>query len=104
MRGECYEDCFVVALIVRQMTTVFVNAVHARRISQTAGTRRAGRAKVKFFVSKWEKYLGHAFVVLPHERGRSRLHFSGEFFFGGVVGFYVVVEDLNELGDDLVAF
>src|SRR6478672_4997645 len=47
---------------------------------------------------------GHAFVVLPHERGRSRLHlFCGEFFFGGVVRFYVVVEDLDELGDDLIA-
>jgi hypothetical protein len=34
---ECYEDCFVVALIVGQMAMVFIHAMHATRISQTAG-------------------------------------------------------------------
>ena len=49
-------------------------------------------------------YQRQASRALPHERGRSRLHLlCGEFFFGGVVRFYVVVQDLDELGDDLVA-
>ena len=32
------------------------------------------------------------------------LDLHGHFFLGRVVGFHVVVEDLDELGDDLVAF
>ena len=50
------------------------------------------------------KYWGHAFVVRTHERGRLRLHLlRGEFFFGGVVRFYIVIQNLDELGDNLVA-
>src|SRR5712692_9123678 len=36
-------------------------------------------------------------------RNDQALGFCGEFFFGGVMRFYVVVQDLDELGDDLVA-
>ena len=87
------------------MTAIFVDSIHSTPIPQTASTNETLALHEAIPVSKWEN-VREIWVCRGAARARALAPtlLGGEFFFGGVVRFYVVFQDLDELGDDLVAF